>query len=61
MVERDQAVDGREAALRVNWISVMVEQLRNPDEMNIVVSIVEDDAPARGILADWIQRAPGFR
>jgi len=39
----------------------MVEQLRNPDEMNIVVSIVEDDAPARGILADWIQRAPGFR
>lgn len=29
--------------------------------MNIAVSIVEDDAPARGILADWIRRAPGFR
>lgn len=29
--------------------------------MNILVSIVEDDAPARAILADWVHRAPGFR
>ena len=29
--------------------------------MGIAVSIIEDDAPARGILADWIRRAPGFR
>src|ERR1039457_2680921 len=29
--------------------------------MRIPVSIVEDDAPARGILGDWVQRAPGFR
>lgn len=27
----------------------------------IVVSIVEDDATARGLLADWISHAPGFR
>lgn len=29
--------------------------------MNIGVSIVEDDAPARAILAEWIRRAEGFR
>jgi DNA-binding NarL/FixJ family response regulator len=29
--------------------------------MRIPVSIVEDDAPARGLLGDWVQRAPGFR
>ena len=29
--------------------------------VSIVVSIVDDDAPARGILADWIRRAQGFR
>ena len=29
--------------------------------MSIAVSIIEDDAPARGILADWIRRTPGFR
>ncbi|MFZ0826189.1 MAG: response regulator transcription factor [Verrucomicrobiia bacterium] len=28
--------------------------------MNIAVSIIEDDAPARGILADWISRTQGF-
>lgn len=31
------------------------------NEMRIAVSIVEDDAPARVILAEWIQHAPGFR
>ena len=29
--------------------------------VSIAVSIIEDDAPARGILAEWIRRAPGFR
>jgi DNA-binding NarL/FixJ family response regulator len=29
--------------------------------VSIAVSIIDDDAPARGILADWIRRAPGFR
>lgn len=29
--------------------------------MSIIVSIVEDDATARGMLANWIRRAPGFR
>src|SRR5208282_2332470 len=29
--------------------------------MQITVSIVEDDAPAREILAKWIERAPGFK
>jgi DNA-binding NarL/FixJ family response regulator len=38
----------------------MIEQLQDLNGMDIVVSIVEDDAPAREILADWIQRAPGF-
>jgi len=37
--------------------------ITNPnDGMNAVtVSIVEDDAPAREMLANWIRRAPGFR
>lgn len=29
--------------------------------MSIAVSIIEDDTPAREILADWIRRAQGFR
>jgi DNA-binding NarL/FixJ family response regulator len=29
--------------------------------VSLDVSIVEDDAPAREILVDWIRRAPGFR
>jgi DNA-binding NarL/FixJ family response regulator len=28
--------------------------------VTITVSIIEDDAPARGILADWIRRTQGF-
>jgi DNA-binding NarL/FixJ family response regulator len=41
----------------------MLEQPEKPtdNEMRTIVSIVEDDAPARGLLADWIQRAPRFR
>lgn len=40
---------------------VMLEQPEKSNEMRIPVSIVEDDAPARGLLGDWVQRAPGFR
>jgi DNA-binding NarL/FixJ family response regulator len=29
--------------------------------VSIAVSIIDDDAPARGILADWIRRTQGFR
>ncbi len=29
--------------------------------MRVPVSIVEDDAPARDLLGDWVQHAPGFR
>src|SRR5665213_3344228 len=29
--------------------------------MSIVVSIVEDDTTARGMLSNWVRRAPGFR
>jgi DNA-binding NarL/FixJ family response regulator len=29
--------------------------------MNITISIVEDDAPAREILADWLKHADGFK
>jgi len=39
----------------------MIEQQEKSSGVNIVVSIVEDDAPARSILADWIHRASGFR
>src|SRR5208282_5558076 len=39
----------------------MVEQLKSADDVSITVSIVEDDAPVRSILADWIQRASGFQ
>ena len=34
---------------------------KNTDGVNIAVSIVEDDAPAREVLADWIRHASGFR
>jgi DNA-binding NarL/FixJ family response regulator len=34
---------------------------KSKGSVSIAVSIIEDDAPARGILADWIRRAPGFR
>lgn len=30
-------------------------------KMSITVSIVEDDAPAREILAEWFKHAPGFK
>lgn len=30
-------------------------------KMSIAVSIVEDDAPAREILADWVRQADGFK
>ncbi len=29
--------------------------------MNIAISIIEDDVPAREILADWIRRAEGIQ
>jgi len=29
--------------------------------MNVTISIIEDDVPAREILADWIRRAEGFQ
>ena len=32
-----------------------------PKKMTITVSIVEDDAPAREILADWTRHADGFK
>ena len=32
-----------------------------PVDLNITVSIVEDDAPLRGILGDWIRGAEGFQ
>ncbi len=31
------------------------------NEMRIPVSIVEDDAPARSLLGDWVQHGPRFR
>jgi DNA-binding NarL/FixJ family response regulator len=39
----------------------MMEEQPATDKLSIKVSIVEDDAPARGILADWVHRAPGFQ
>lgn len=37
----------------------MIDQPEKLSEVSIAVSIVEDDTPARGILADWIRRASG--
>src|SRR5580693_3970467 len=34
---------------------------RQKDSVNIAVAIVEDDVPAREILAGWIRNADGFR
>jgi len=39
----------------------MLERQELSSEMRIAVSIVEDDAPARSMLAEWIHHAPGFR
>src|SRR5690242_15701957 len=41
--------------------AVMVMEYKDGDVVTIGISIVDDDAPARGILADWIRRTPGFR
>jgi DNA-binding NarL/FixJ family response regulator len=38
----------------------MLEKQKATDDVSVVISIVEDDAPARRILADWIRRTPGF-
>ena len=38
----------------------MLAQRKATIDVNVVISIVEDDAPARRILADWIRRTPGF-
>jgi DNA-binding NarL/FixJ family response regulator len=44
--------------LRQNTFSIMTAKR---DNTGMVVAIVEDDATVRGMLADWITRAPGFR
>ncbi len=48
-----------EARLQPNLITVNV--MNSNDGMSIAVSIVEDDAPAREMLSNWVRRAPGFR
>jgi DNA-binding NarL/FixJ family response regulator len=50
-----------EAGLLPGNPAAAVQKQKAPDDVSIVVSIVDDDAPARGILADWIRRAQGFR
>ena len=35
--------------------------IKKPDMTSIAVSIVEDDGPAREILAEWLSHAEGFR
>src|ERR1039457_2361162 len=39
----------------------MLEETETLNDMRIAVSIVEDDAPPRSLLANWINRAPRFR
>ena len=41
--------------------STVMIKCKNKGDMNVAVSIVEDDAPAREVLSDWIRHAPGFR
>lgn len=50
-----------EDGLRPGSTAAMVPRPTAEDDVSIVVSIVEDDAPARGILADWVRLAQGFR
>jgi DNA-binding NarL/FixJ family response regulator len=50
-----------EAGLLPGNPAAAVQKQKAQDDVSIVVSIVDDDAPARGILADWIRRAQGFR
>jgi DNA-binding NarL/FixJ family response regulator len=45
--------------LNASLAPVTVIQRESP--VSILVSIVEDDATARGMLGNWIRRAPGFR
>jgi DNA-binding NarL/FixJ family response regulator len=46
---------------RGNAIAMLEKQkATETDDVSVVISIVEDDAPARRILADWIRRTPGF-
>ena len=45
--------------LNASLVPATVIQRENP--VSILVSIVEDDATARGMLGNWIRRAPGFR
>ena len=44
-----------------NSTAAIVQRQNTKHDVSIVISIVEDDAPARGMLADWIQHVPGFR
>ena len=41
--------------------AAMIQKQKAEDDVNIVISIVEDDAPVRGMLADWIRHTQGFR
>jgi DNA-binding NarL/FixJ family response regulator len=50
-----------EVGLLSGGTAAAVQKQKAQDDVSIVVSIVDDDAPARGILADWIRRAQGFR
>ena len=50
-----------EVGLLSGGTAATVQKQKAQDDVSIVVSIVDDDAPARGILADWIRRAQGFR
>ena len=50
-----------EDVLPQNSTAAIVQTQNAQDDVSIVISIVEDDAPARGMLADWIRRVPGFR
>jgi DNA-binding NarL/FixJ family response regulator len=52
---------------RIPWRIVKIDDnLSKRDQakmkpVNITVSIVEDDAPARDILSEWVRRADGFK
>ena len=51
----------RRSIVRIDDCPCAKTPCKNVRQLNIAVSIIEDDAPVRGILAGWISRAKGLQ
>ena len=61
IVPKPEPANQAKGGLMQDATAAVVQKQKAKEDASIVVSIVDDDAPARGILADWIRRAQGFR